>query len=404
MKKKLLHIGIAIMAAFVLLVLDYASQNDPYPYGEQTSKLTFIESSLQKLGLHGFSSDDVLFLNTSYNLTVVDTWRGKEVYTNREFLTNLLAGIDSNSSYRAVLLDIRLQDNLDKEVDSALASRIRSMRKPIVIAKHWDYENGMDFALMDSTLAPYASYCDYTASLFKAGFSRYQYIQHDSASAPLALYQKIDGGDIEGHDIWFWKNAYYTDSRKLCLNSLFISIPEDFSKRQYSGEEGSGNKYWNLHEEFLGPDAAFDREDLWRLCDGRIIVIGDFVGDLHSTYLGMQPGPYINYLSYYHLKEGDHILNIWFILFVGLVYAWIFYVIFESKGFFSRIPFIRKSNSTLLRFVFTLVGYTTLLSIISFISYFIFHRPIGIFVPSVVFSMCALMIKYKKYASQDSRS
>lgn len=400
MKKKLLHIGIALLAAFALLVLEYINQNDPYPYGEQTSKLTFIESSLQKLNLHRFRSDDVLFLNTSYNLTLVDTWRGKEIFTDRAFLTNLLAGIDSNSNYKAVFLDIRLQDNLDRKVDSALVWQIRNMRKPIVIAKHWDYENGVDFALIDSTLVPYAAYCDYTASLFKTGFSRYQYLQHDSISAPLAIYQMIDDGKIDSHDIWFWKNAYYTDSRKLCLNSLFISIPEDFSKRHFSDNKGDGINYWNVHEDFLGLDSAFDREDLWSLCNDRIIVIGDFVNDLHGTYLGMQPGPYINYLSYHRLKDGVHILRMWFILFIGLVYAWVFYVIFDGKDFFSRIPLIRRSKSTLLRFLFTLVGYTTLLSIVSFISYLIFHRPIGIFVPSIVFSTCALMIKYRKYVSQ----
>lgn len=397
---KLLHIGIALLSALVLLVLDYVSQNAPYPYGEQTSKLTFIESSLQKLFPNRFASDEVLFLNIGYNLTLVDTWRGKEIFTDRVFLTNLLSGIDSNSNYRAVFLDIRLQDNLDSQVDSALIFRINNMRKPIVIAKHWDYEKDVDFALLDSSLARYAAYCDYTASLLKTGFSRYQYIQHDSLSAPLALYQKLDEGKIESHNIWFWKNAYYTDKHRLCLNSLFISIPEDFSSRQFSREEGKGSNYWNVYEEFLGPDAAFEPEDLWQLCDDRIIVIGDFTNDMHGTYLGLQPGPYINYLSYLRLKEGDHVIKKWFIFFIGLVYAWIFYVILEGKDFFSRIPFIRKSNSKLLRFFFNLGGYATLLSIINFFSYIILHRPIGIFVPSLLFSTYALLIKYKRYASQ----
>lgn len=404
MKHKLLHIGIAIISALVLLVLDYISQNDPYPYGEQTTKLTFIETSLQKLFPNRFSSDEVLFLNTSYNLTLIETWRGKEIYTDRAFLTKLLSGIDSKSEYRAVFLDIRLQDKLDKEVDSLLIAQIKKMRKPIVIAKHWDYENKMDFSLIDSTLVPYAAYCDYTASLLKTGFSRYQYIQHDSISAPLAFYQKLNGGNIQSHDIWFWKNAYYTDSHRLCLNSLFISIPEDFSDRHYSGKEGEGNNYWNVHEEFLGPDAAFEPEDLWKLCENRIIIIGDYVNDRHGTYLGMQPGPYINYLSYHRLKEGDHILKPWFILLIGLVYAWIFFVIFEGKNFFSRIPFVRKSKNTFLRFLFNLGGYATLLSIINIFSYIFFHRPVGIFVPSIVFSICALIFKYKKYASQTIHS
>jgi len=370
----------------------YVFDNNPYPYGESTKSLTFIESLIQQRNRKSPNFDDVLFLNTEYDLEFVSSWKGKEVITNRGRLVQVLSDIQQ-AEYRHVFLDIRLENNYKTASDSALCKEIRGMGDALTFAKQWDVKNNRDVPLIDSNLVSQAAYCDFTYSGVNSSFQRYQFIQHYGLSAPLKIYQRYDGHTINPHNIWFWKNAYYTDNGRLCLNSLFITIPEDFSDTRY---RMSGiPKYYNLTQDFYGDNAGLTPRDFQIMCDGKLLVIGNFKEDVHDTYLNKQPGPYLNYLAFDSLRSGKHIIPFWYLVVVLLVFSITLFQITEQTKFIEYLPFVAKSK--FLRFLLTLVGYTALLSVLSIITYSIFGRVVAVFIPTLYFSIVDLFYRYKRY-------
>lgn len=388
MKTGIKHIFFSLVATVVLLVLCYVVNNSPYPYGEETSLLTVLETYMNRHGKNTFERDSVLFLNVGFDKALVNTVHGQEVITDRAVLLDVLQTIQE-SGYKCVFLDIRLEGGLKTPSDSALVERILKMGDSIVIARHWDYGRGKDFPLIDSRLTDQAAYCDYTASLFKSSYERCQYLQHGAPSAPLKLYETINGRSISGFG-WIYK-----DGRTLCHNSLFVGIPEDFSG---SNTRTDGQpKYWNLTEYFYGEDAPFSKSDLVSLCKGKIIVIGDFDNDRHDTYMGPQPGSYLHYLAYDNLRKGRHLLHWWYILMIATVFFVSFIQIARQKRIIYLIPIVKKSKSRLLHFCLSLLGSAFLMGIVSYLSYILFRNPIPVFIPTLAFTICDMWFRYKTF-------
>ena len=378
-------------ATVSLLVLCYYHDNYAYLFGEDTTLFTALETHLQRTSSSVFIRDSVVFINTGYDLQLVDTEHGKEVITHRQHLSQLLQDI-AKTDYKYVLVDIRFEQGDTTSDDAALFDVIKSMSPKIMIAKHWDYNQKRDFPLADSSLNSLAAYCDYTSSLFKTAFEKYQYVQNGGASAALRVYS-----DLTGKMVHPQFPGIFRDGHQLCLNSLFLYIPEDFSKSRmrWNGK----NKYWNLWEDFYGPysiaeerDAIFP--DMFR---NKIIVIGDYVNDCHDTYLGKQPGPYLHLLAYDSLRRGKHIISFWYILLLSVIYYALFYQIFNQVRLIYKIPFVRKSKSRLVHFLISLVGYTFILALASGFAYILFQRPVSIFLPTIIFSIVDTFYKYTHY-------
>jgi len=394
MKHRTSHIIFAIIATPLLLIVCYCFNNHPYPFGEQTSTLTIIDVAIQQLHKTPIDIDNALFINTGYDLSLVETKHGKETITDRSLLLELLSNIHEDGRYRFVFMDIRLEEGFTTESDTALVRQIIKMGDKILLARHWNYKQKCDFPLIDTVLLSRSAYCDYSSSVFNTAFDRFQYIQSNGVSAPLVMYQLLDSGTIKRHSL-LGIPLFYTDNGVLCHNSQFINIPESFSGTRF---RPSGRpRFWNLSEDFYGPDAVFDKQDLMNLCKDKIIIIGNFVDDVHDTYLGKQPGAYLHYLAYSNLTKGRHLLPWWYVCFLAIIIGLTFFEIAEQKKLISSIPLIKKAKQKWLSFIISLLSYTTLLSLVSYLSYCIFQKTVGIFIPVLVFTVCDMIFKYKNY-------
>ena len=127
----------------------------------------------------------------------------------------------------------------------------------------------------------------------------------------------------------------------------------------------------------------------------KIIIVGDFVNDLHDTYTGLQPGPYLVYLAYKELAVGKHFVSWLFICFMIFVYMIISMFILNRKTLWSFIPLFNRVNSKFVHFVLNLIGYSTVLVAISIILFICFRTVYNIFFPSLFFSLITLIISYK---------
>lgn len=54
--------------------------------------------------------------------------------------------------------------------------------------------------------------------------------------------------------------------------------------------------------------------------DGKIVLVGDFDNDVHSTFTGDVPGPLLSYYAYRALAAGDHKVNFGLYIFLAAIY------------------------------------------------------------------------------------
>ena len=369
---------LSIMASLLLLIACYLIDNIPYPFGAKTGILTFKEKFIRNSKTNQTNYDSVVFVNSGYDIQLVDTDNGKEAITNRETLHRFLEDID-NTEYKYIFIDIRFEKGLVTPIDSVLVSKINSMRD-ITIAKHWNYNNEKDFELIDESLLDKAAYCDYVYSLYNTSFSKYQFNQKNGPSAALDIYQKVNKRDVKKR-----LGLFYTDKRSICFNSLFLTISDNFLEQE---SEDHSARYLNLGSDIYD---WYTIDDFKKYCKGKIICIGDFAFDRHDTYYGKQPGTYLHWLAYDSLCNKKHIVKCWLLILLLILYASIFY----CKTI--KIDLAHYFRNRFLSFLISLIGSSLVLFMACFILYWLSGTVISVFFPSLVFSFYNLILQYKEY-------
>lgn len=395
---RLKHRLFALSASIVLICIVYFFNNMPFPFGESTTFLTFFESVLQSKHSKSISDDDSrVFINVGYDADLATTRHGKEKITDRQKLTQFLKDLELKNNYREIFLDIRFEEGLKTEFDSLLVEQILNMRN-IIIAKHWNPEEGKPDPLIDDRLFEKAAYADYTTTLFNTAFSRYEFLQHKDTSVALKMYSDIDGHCISQIGNGFF--SIFIDGKRLCNNASFIRIHEDYSSSE-KGTKSGKPKFYNLGEDIYGHFLQGDGiaySWFFDNCDNKDVIIGDFVFDLHDTYFKKQPGPYLNYLSYQALHHGQHLVDFWLELMIFIIYYLTFYMISCRYTLGQAIFYIRKKSINkrsrwyvivlrILELLSPLFEYPLILIVFAYLSVIIFGKSISVFVPSALFTL-----------------
>ena len=283
------------------------------------------------------------------------------------------------NTYKYIFLDIRFEKGIETKIDSALFAQIAKMRD-ISYSIHSDLENN------DKAISSKAAINDYYTTITSTNFTRYQFVQNKQQSVPLRIFTSVD--TIHNKSIEQWGPFFYSDG-KLCQNSPFMRIPEDF----WVGHEENGHQnYFDLGPLLL---TTYDIED-WEIeMRDKIVIVGNFVDDLHDTYAGLQPGSYLVYLAYKELCNGKQFVSWSFICVMLMTYILISFFILNRKTIWEFIPFFRNLKNKFVVLVMNLLGFSTVLSILTIIFYIFFNTTYNIFFPSLVFSLVSLYISYK---------
>ena len=399
---------IAFIASIVLICLVYFFNNQPYPFGGSTTFLTFFESLIQlRKSSHEPVDNTRVFVNVGYDADLALTRHGKEKITDRQILTRFLKDLEEKNNYRQVFIDIRFEEGLNTEYDSLLVDQILNMRD-VFVAKHWNPSEQAPEPLIDERLLNKSAYADYATTIFNTAFSRYEFLQHKDTSVALKLYAALDKRSIRQVGNGFF--SLFFDGGRLCNNASFIKIHDDYSSAERGTLSGKP-KYYNLGEDIYGvfqygSGTAFSKfmDD----CDGKIIILGDFVFDMHDTYYKKQPGPYLNYLGYQSLHKKEHFVNFWTGLIVFVLYYLTFIMITRRFTLGTAIAALRRriskkprrllSGSLLvLELLAPLFEYPALLLLFSYISVVFFDKGISVFIPSVFFALMDYCYKIARH-------
>ncbi len=385
-KRQRKNIIISFFIAIAISFVCYLMNNCPYPYWDTLDKYSRLEFLLRNLGNKDINTEDAVFINVSYDKQLAEytfdngNSKGTIAVTDRKKLLRFL-NIAKESNYKYIFLDIRFEDGVYTRQDSGLAAVIKDMPRLI-------FSDHSDIITNDKFVSEKAAINDFFTTITSTNFTRYQFIQNGKESAPLRLYLATvpNAKPIEKHGI------FYTCGGSLCQNSPFMSIPIDFN----STYEGTGASFFHLGPDLFDPKQDVSDEDIKAELEDKIVIVGDFVSDLHDTYAGMQPGSYLVYLAYNELVYGKHFLAWPFIILMTIVYFFISIFILNRKTIWNFIPKLKNVKSKLLLFILNLFGYSTLLCLLTIFMYLCFRATYNIFFPSLFFSFLSYLMSFKR--------
>ena len=237
---------------------------------------------------------------------------GNMVITNREKLLKLLTAAKEANDYRYIFLDVIFEDGTVTPFDSALFHTIASMDR-IVIPEHKGTKLAADI------LYSKAANADYATTWKQPTFAHYQFL-HDDSIPSVALRMYADRNHLEGNAITpHWGGLWYTDRGRLCHNgaTLFMKV---FVNGKLLDEEGQSRErnYIYLGADLLDMDEVVPVKEQIK---DKILVIGDYNNDMHTTYVGPQPGSPLCLNAYIMLMNGKHLVSWITVLILFLVYT-----------------------------------------------------------------------------------
>lgn len=380
-RRKIIYVS--ILNVIILMFGNYLWNNQPLYTGEDITEYSHIQWFWEVLGGRTIDEelDSALFINVSYDKQLVEhrdtigETLGMTDVTDRSKLLELLKKAETADNYKYLILDVRFEDGNYQSSDDTIFNQIKKMNR-VVVATHKDITTPEGFPSSKAALA------DYYSTITTTNFERYEYLHSGQPSVPLYAFEEMTGKRMNQ------KLCFVTSDGKLCQKSLFLKFPSvHFEKVMANGDQ----RYYELGRDILG-DLSEDFEDM---SNNKIIVIGSFVEDLHDTYIGMKPGPYILYKALRALEKGEQYVNWWHQLLWACVYFFISCAIFKRRSISSTIPFIRKSKSRLLHFCLTFFGCTMLITLLDIILFFDGHIH-SILLPSLYFTLLKYILTYRR--------
>lgn len=359
------RIVISFFVAAILIAGDYFLDNYPYPVLDDVDTLGLTEMITNRLADE--ADDSVVFLNVAYDkalVPVIDDFGdtvGSTVITDRKILLRLLNVLEE-ADYKFLALDVRFEKGFATDSDSALWA-VMSRLRDFAYSTH----SGQDDAPTEEA-GMAASLADYGATL-STGFTRWQFLQPSGESMPLTIYRSVDHGEISKF------GPFYFDRGRLCRNTLFVPLsPALLLPERPDGEVrypllGGQVMRWNSDAELAA------------MVGGKIVVVGDFDGDTHDTYIGPVPGPALIHSAYSELHKGRHLINWWLTAFMFAIFYSMAFIALSEENIWLRFKWIRRHPfmQTLLSFI----GWDLTLNILGIVLYLLFKESFLSLLPAL---------------------
>ena len=291
--------------------------------------------------------DDFFLINIAYDKVLVDAFdefqmpAGKRAVVDRNALYRLLDSV-SDVNYKCILLDVRLYENDITESDSLLVAAINSSPRILIV----DNPEGVLPVGIEREKVADASY---GIHYLNSDFLKFRYQIDDKPGIALAAYNIADGKelDLSGH--------FPTDNGNLAQSNIYLPL---YYKINSTYDPDYNRLIYNLRTDILD---VYDKLQLSRLLDGKIIIIGDYTeGDLHNTYAGDMHGPVIIMNAIRALRMGYHIVAIPKLIIMFIIYLVLVISILSDVSVY--LPEI-ISKSLVLRCLALMIGYSTVLAL-----------------------------------------
>ena len=361
---------ISFLHAFVLIAFTAVWMNTGFTYGDE--QLLIKWSSILKRLVLNIDADppkkDFIFINLAYEKALIarEDGLGNEVITDREKLAALFKVIKKHQNQiKFTVCDVFLQGKSDQ--DSLLQTSVIGIDN-IIFPTHFA-ENGNIEKLELNVPNAIADY-----EMATSGFMKFKLFQSDSlATIPVLLAQKLNGNQFHQ------SNGFYIDGKIPSLNSIII----DYQIRAHELFEQQEYPIVRLSELLLLPEEVIFNEFL----KDRIVVLGDFNNDVHETVFGPTPGTLILLNVYLTLKNGQHIISIWWIIFLIAGYS-----------IFSRLMLFPppEEEEQQPKWFGPLLASATYLAVFSIISYLLFNQHLQVLIITLYINLLRFCIQMRQ--------
>ena len=314
------------------------------------------------------------------NVTISD--RGK-IY---QFLQKLNR-IPKQPIYTVLDIQFYYQNSSNPAIDSLLEIEIQKNKRlliPVVKDENGNYKDPL-------FLSNYA-YSDYQT--FGSGFNKFRVLNHSAMkSIPLILHEKVNGAVYKD-------NLFYaTCNGSLCLSAIW---PHYYLTEQdvRGNKQTELSQFYNLGEILLDMEANPGFYDSF--FKNKILIVGNFEGDTHSTPFGKMAGSVILADIYLSLLNNHHIVNLWYLVFLLAVLSGLSYM-----AWFSRMPQVKINlkfifSDYLQKYLKSFISYFGFMFLLSLMTLFVFDIQAALFLPSLIFSGIEY-ISQKKYLPEKKR-
>jgi len=394
---------LSLLQAVAMLVFTFYWLHLPYTFGDEAFLIRW--SSLVKKSLFGIdpkpAPEEALFVDVSGIKTTIEganefgeaSRYHREVITDRRDLAEFFELVNRfREDLRMVVCDIRFPEATGR--DSLLQVQFDSLGEKLLGVSSLD-EGGRHLRPVFDI--PYALAAYQSAD---EQFLKYPLFFGDSLkTAPLVLYERLDGGRFREGGFFFHR----LDGQLMLPDPII-----DFRVRNYDFQTGTelGAAQFTVFNvgTLLEARAFMAPEDLRAFFEDKLVIVGDYQNDVHETPFGATAGPLLIYNAYLTLRARENRVTLPWILFLLVSYYLLSYRIFA--GFEIRKParLVSWFQSKAGRLILHALDEFFLLTVITLLSYFIFHIHINIlilliFVKAVEFTWSLLRLSKERAVS-----
>ena len=391
----------SFISSLFLILISYFVNNSPLFTGESMLQYYGLQKICEKIGIHKtVSYGNAIYYNMSYDKMLVpsvdllDTI-GNNCVSDRGKLLRFLQLLDSTNRYKYVIVDLLFDKSERSEYDDALYLQIKKMRN-IIIADHLE----ADHAWPEFQESKKSGFVTFFATTVSTNFGRMEYSNGSKKSLPLTVYENMNPKSTM-KKYGFGRLSLYTMGGKLCQNSCFLTFDNNFVKPFKTEKKPDfyvhSKKFINLGLFIDNPtrDVVELKELISINTNNKYVVIGDFVGDVHDTYMGAIPGSVIMMRALATLEEGGNIVKTSHVMLWLVVFFLINLSILYNKPISKHIPIIKNIPYKLFHFCFSLITFTFVLIIVSTIEYICEYPTYSLVVPIFYFSILKIYVQYK---------
>lgn len=364
--RKLALYVVASLATFILyLSAPFISYNSTYE--ELTNSL--IRHTYETLKEPPTQSDEFLFVDVSRSKILIDIpdGSGSQAVTDRQQLAQLLntISVDRSLHYKIVVCDLLFDESTP--ADDSLENALKKIQ-PLLLPYGED-QNGPFHSLFQHLPGGYAGY--ETSKGWEASDKMIKYDLWPTANGrtiPLRMRELINNTSFHriGGFLWDTSGLYYRN---------FIPAFELTTASNYLP---GGSSFYYLKE--LNTLFQINPAAKHQFLENRIIVIGDFSNDMHLTYAGRISGSHMLANTYQSFANGDNKITLpwlFYVLLCSIAVAFIFIEFELNKEAILDKLRNREGASRVKIFLILLAEFASLtlaLWVLSFMSYFLFHR------------------------------
>ena len=378
MNRRLKSISWTTVHALFLIFFTFWIQRSGFIHwdeGELVWVNTFIKKQILKINPTP-EKEDLVFINVAYENRFIPKLDdqgntiGRIDITDRYALSKFFEALAKNDNHKYIFSDIRFEES--SEFDSLLNSKVVNVKR-MVNSYHYDSKNKkFNYPIIK---VPKTGLSDY-----QGDFLMFDFIQHDSIpSTPLVIYDDLTGHQSEkkygflkiGDEYHF--NEFVIDYR---LRNYHVFANNNVS----DSLNGYHVKYAHLGE-LLFVDSITQGFYLQDFLKDKFVVLADFEDrDVHETVVGDMPGAMIIVNAYLSLLNGDSQITWVFMLYMFVFYFFLSWQIVHPDDFIQVFLERRFPKWPFLQNLIELLGYFTILFLMSLISYCIFDKHISIIV------------------------